>query len=107
MHKDDDITDMPHVEKAHRDFENMIGIKLAYYRKEDWKRFIKIIDDLESIHDTWNDWHKAFLNTKRDLISQGFEVTDIEIDLNELINYCEMKGIKNDGKARSQFVQAK
>ena len=85
----------------------MIGIKLAYYRKKDWKRFIKIIDDRESMHDTWKEWHKAFLKTKKDLILQGFEVTDIEIDLNELINYCKMRGIKNDGKARSQFVQTK
>ena len=85
----------------------MIGIKLAYYRKKDWKRFIKIIDDRESMHDTWNEWHKAFLKTKKDLISQGFEVTDIEVDLNELIKYCEIRGIKKDGKARSQFVQAK
>ena len=85
----------------------MIGIKLAYYRKKDWKRFIKIIDDRESIHDTWNEWHKAFLKTKKDLISEGFDVADIEIDLDELINYCKMRGIKNDGKARSQFVQAK
>lgn len=85
----------------------MIGIKLAYYRKKDWKRFIKIIDDRENMHDTWNEWHKAFLKTKKDLILQGFEVTDIEIDLNKLINYCKMRGIKNDGKARSQFVQTK
>jgi hypothetical protein len=81
----------------------MIGIKLAFYRKEDCKRFIKIIDDRESMHDR----HKAFLKTKRDLISQGFEVTDIKINLDELVNYCEMRGIKNDGKARSQFVQSK
>ena len=85
----------------------MIGIKLAYYRKKDWKRFIKIIDDRESMHDTWNEWHKAFLKAKKDLISLGFEVEDIEIDLDELINYCKKRGIKNDGKARSQFVQAK
>lgn len=85
----------------------MIGIRLAYYRKKDWKRFIKKIEDRESMHNNWNEWHKAFLKTKEKLISQGFDVTDIEIDLNELINYCEMRGIKNDGKARSQFVQAK
>lgn len=85
----------------------MIGIKLAYYRKKDWKRFIKIIDDRESMHDTWNEWHNAFLKTKKDLILRGFEVENIEIDLDELINYCEIRGIKNDGKARSQFVQAK
>lgn len=85
----------------------MIGIKLAYYRKKDWKHFVKIIDDRESVHDTWNEWHKAFLRTRKDLISKGFDLTNIEIDLVELINYCKLKGIKNDGKARSQFVQAK
>ena len=85
----------------------MIGIKLAYYRRKDWKRFIKIIDDRECLHDTWNDWHRDYLKTKKSLISEGFEVADIEINLDELINYREMRGIKNDGKARSQFVQAK
>lgn len=85
----------------------MIGIKLAYYRKEDWKRFTKIIDDKESLHDTWNEWHKAFLKTKNDLISHGFEVVDIVVDLDELTAYCKLQGIKNDGKARSQFVQSK
>ncbi|VAW23945.1 hypothetical protein MNBD_BACTEROID01-78 [hydrothermal vent metagenome] len=62
-------------------YNNMMKIKLAYYRKKDWKRFVRIIDDRESMHDTWNDWHKAFLKTKKDLISQGFEVIDLEIDL--------------------------
>ena len=85
----------------------MIGVKLAYYRKKEWKRFIKIIDDRESMHDTWNEWHKDFLKTKRHLISSGFEVVDIEIDLDELMNFCKIRDIKNDGKARSQFVQAK
>jgi len=85
----------------------MIAVKLAYYRKKDWEKFIRMIDDRQSMHDNWNDWHKAFIKTKSDLISQGFEVTDIEIDLNELTNYCKLRGIKNDGKARSQFVQTK
>ena len=83
----------------------MTGVKLAYYRRKDWKRFIKLIDDRETMHDTWHDWHKAFEKTKRDLISQGFEVADIIMDLDELTEYCKLRGIKNDGSARSQFVQ--
>lgn len=83
----------------------MIHVKLAYYRKKDWNRFIKIIDDRESMHDTWDEWHKAFLKAKEELVSQGFEVADVKINLNKLKNYCESRGIKNDGKARSQFVQ--
>ena len=85
----------------------MIAVKLAYYKNTDWDRFIKIIDDRENMHDNWNDWHNAFLKTKNDLISKGFEVNVIEIDLNELAFYCRFREIRNDGKARSQFVQSK
>jgi len=85
----------------------MIGVKLAYYRKKDWKRFLKIIDDRESMHDTWNQWHQDFLKLKKELTAKGLEVLEIEIDLDELTNYCKLKGIRNDGKARSQFVQSK
>jgi hypothetical protein len=38
----------------------MIGIKLAYYREKDWARFVKIIADRGSMHETWHDWHKDF-----------------------------------------------
>jgi len=85
----------------------MIGIKLAYYRKKDWKRFISLIDDRESMHETWHDWHNSFEKAKRDIIAQGFEVIEIVVDIDELIEYCKLHGINNDGKARSQFVTNK
>lgn len=80
---------------------------MAYYRKQDWKRFIRSIDDRETMHDTWKDWHTSFLKTKSELIQQGFVVKEIEVDIDELVEYCKMRGIKNDGKARSQFVSDK
>lgn len=82
-------------------------IKLAYYRKKDWKRMLKMIDDPESMHETWDDWHKEYLRVKKFMASEGFEVFDVAIDLNELADYCKSRGIKNDGAARSQFVQAR
>ena len=85
----------------------MYGIKLAFYKKQDWKRFIEIIDDRETMHETWKQWHKAYLKLRKHFISQGFEVVDIEVDLEELIQYCRLNGLKNDGSARSKFVQTK
>ena len=79
-------------------------INLAYYRKQDWKRFLEIIDDKEKMHDSWKEWNKAYLKTKKELTSQRFIVKDFTVDLDELLNYCSIKGIINDGKARSQFV---
>lgn len=85
----------------------MLEVKLAFYRKEDWKRFIDSIDDRESMHDSWKDWHKAYLKAKSQLIKQGFIVKDVEVNLDELREFCLLRGIKNDGKARSQFVSDK
>lgn len=85
----------------------MIVINLAYYRRKDWKRFIRMIDDRESMHDSWHAWYKDIEKTKQDLLALGFEVVEVEVDLDELKEYCEQQGIKNDGTARSQFVQNK
>ena len=79
-------------------------VKLAFYRKKDWKRFLDSIDDRSSMHETWEEWHNAYFKTKKDLISQGFIVHDFNINIDDLTKYCQERGIKNDGKARSQFV---
>lgn len=83
------------------------SVKLAYYRKENWKRFLNSIDDRKSMHETWEEWHEAFLNTKKKLILNGFIVRDVVIDIDELNEYCRNKGIKNDGKARSMFASSR
>ena len=58
-----------------------MDVNLAYYRKKDWRKFLEMIDDRDSIHDTWKEWHKSYLKVKRDLISQGFAVNDFVVDL--------------------------
>lgn len=75
---------------------------LAYYKKEDWDRFIRSIDDRESMNETWEEWHQNFMNTKANLVIMGFEVHDMIVDVDKL--YCWKRRIKNDGRARSQFV---
>jgi len=84
-----------------------MDIKIAYYREKDWERFIYMIDDSENMHDTWREWHKDFKKAKNELMKEGFTVIDIVIDLDELSTYCMLRGLKNDGRTRSQFVQQK
>jgi hypothetical protein len=59
------------------------------------------------MHNSWDDWFKAYSKLKTQLIKDGFFVKEVSININELINYCIDRKIKNDGKARSQFVQTK
>jgi hypothetical protein len=83
----------------------MVAIKLGYYRKEDWETFIGIIDDKESMHSSWYEWHEAYNNSKKDLEKQGFTVIKSIVDLDKLIEYCSEKKLKNIGSVRSQFIQ--
>ena len=80
------------------------GVRLAYYQKKDWDRFLEVIDDRDRMPDTWEEWHKEYLKVKSTLLAQGIVVIDFVVDIDELIIHCAMKGIKNDGKARSKFV---
>jgi hypothetical protein len=80
------------------------SVNLAFYRKKDWSRFLESIDDRESMHETWEEWHDAYYKAKKSLISQGFIVHDCNVNIDDLVDYCRKRGIKNDGKARSQFV---
>ena len=85
----------------------IVEVNLAYYRKRDWKKFREMIDDPESMHDIWKEWYKSFSKTKRELTKKGLKVNECVIDLNELRSFCLKNGLKNDGKARSQFVSGK
>ena len=83
---------------SHRDFN------IAYYRPEDWARLLSIIDDRESFHETWEERHAAYLDTKKNLQSMGLVVHPLVVDLDELVRFCFQRGLKNDGPARSTFV---
>ena len=54
-------------------------VNLAYYREEDWERFLVSIDDRDSMHDTWKEWHSAYLNAKINLVLEGFTVNDFVV----------------------------
>ncbi len=81
-------------------------VNLAFYRNKDWKKFLSIIDDRDSMFDTWEEWHKSYHRTKKELLDNGFKVNDVEVDLKKLDKYCQENGLKNNGKTRSQFVSS-
>lgn len=85
----------------------MVGVKLAYYKKKDWNRFLKMIDDREGMYDRWHEWHKAFEKMKLDLEKQGISVVTITVNLDDLAAYCQRQGKKIDGATRAQFVQSR
>lgn len=77
---------------------------MAFYKPEDWSRLLAIVDDKEVFHYTWEQWHNQYQASKKQLESQGLNINDVVVNVDDLIRFCFQNGIKNDGKARSQFV---
>lgn len=46
-------------------------INLAFYGKNDWKKFLPMIDDRDSMFNTWKKWHKSYPKTKKELSIKG------------------------------------
>ena len=85
----------------------MKTVNLAFYQKKDWEYFLSIVDDRNSLHDTWDDWFKSYINAKMNLIAQGFYVKEVLVNIRELIDYCNTQNLKNNGEARAQYVATK
>ncbi len=79
-------------------------VNLAYYRPQDWTRLLSITEDRKDLHDTWEEWHQEYLATMKKLRSMGLHVNQFTIDLDELVQYCFLKGMRITSSARSQFV---
>lgn len=82
-------------------------INMAYYREEDWELLRSISEDKHKMRKDWKDWLARYEQTKRDLVNEGFEVVDIIVDIDELIQFCIANGIQNNSSARSRFVASK
>lgn len=62
------------------------------------------IDDSHSMHDSWEEWNREYIKTKKRLEDLGLVVHDITIDIEALNRYCLERGLKNDGETRSHYT---
>ena len=79
-------------------------IKIAYYEKKDWDKLMNSIADRESMHDTWEEWYREIIRTKKKLKKLGLVVHEITINIDELNHYCIARNLINNGKTRSEYV---
>ncbi len=66
---------------------------------------LEISDDRESMNDTWKEWQIKKNEFKRNFSKFGMKVTEVKIDIDQLVLYCKLRGIPNNGASRAQFVQ--
>jgi hypothetical protein len=71
--------------------DKVIGI--AWYRKEQWFILRQVAENPNDIEDTYEEWLKNANKLKKALVDSGLAVEEVDVDMQDVINWCK-KGNK-------------
>ena len=90
--------------KSNRRSEEGPAIGLAWYRREQWPRLLSISDDREDLEPTYDEWLTHAAGTFGDLVRDGHDVRKVDVDTEELLSWCQRRGLAVNGEARADFA---
>jgi hypothetical protein len=80
-------------------------VGIAWYRPEQWEKLRLISKDKNNLERTHSEWLKSAEDLLIKLDIEGFNVVRFEVDVEELLKWCQKNKRPVDGKARSHYVQ--
>src|SRR5215813_5917526 len=88
--------------KEHNEDKLVIGF--AWYRPEQWQRVRDISSDADDLADTYLKWLQLAEEKLKQLRSSGVLVEKVDIHSEQLILWCNERGLEINGESRSQYA---
>lgn len=93
--------------KAGRPKKEKMVMGIAWYRREQWPRLREISTDRNKLEDTYDEW-LANVSKAFDLLrSQGVNPARVDIDTEELLEWCRNQHLPVNAGSRSRFTLEK
>jgi predicted ATP-grasp superfamily ATP-dependent carboligase len=86
------------------DVQDVQVVGAAVYRVDQWDRLVELSVDPEKLSDSFHSWKESFEKTTTQLKQQGLNVINVQVDVEELNEWCQKKKIELNGAARSQYA---
>jgi len=84
--------------------ETQIITGVAWYRPEQWDRLREVSEDVENLEETYDAW----LHTAERMIREGIPadvvVEKIDVDVEEVLAWCNVRGLQMNAASRARFV---
>ena len=80
----------------------LVGV--AWYRQEQYERFLASAKDREQLEATWIGWKREAEAVLQGYRALGMEVRRVEVDLDELLAYCMIENTPNTAESRAAHV---
>ena len=82
--------------------DKIIGI--AWYKKEQWFILRQVIENPNDIENTYEEWLNNAINLKKTLIDSGLTVEEVEIDIQDVISWCNKDNKTINSKNITEYV---
>lgn len=92
------------VMKKPNESQNRILVGVAWYRPEQWQRIRDISVDAIDMHDSYEEWLRSAEQNIKELSISGLDLEKVDVGSEQLILWCNIRGLEVNGQARSQYV---
>ena len=93
--------------KESKESQDKIVVGFAWYRPEQWQRVRDISSDADALEDSYEEWLSLAEQKLKELSSSGVEVEKVDVHSEQLILWCNERGLEVNAQARSRYAVAK
>ena len=87
--------------------EPNVLIGIAWYRPDQYALLRALAVDSDSMADTYEQWLAGVTKTIDDLRQRGVVARKVNVDINDLVAWCQQRKKPLNGAARSEYVTEK
>jgi hypothetical protein len=84
--------------------ESKIITGVAWYRPEQWERLREVSEDVDNLEETYDAWRETAERMIRDGIPSDVQVEKMDIDVEEVLAWCNERELPMNTASRAQFV---
>jgi hypothetical protein len=81
-----------------------VVMAIATYRPDQWDALRAVAADRDSMDETWEKWNARIEELITGLEAKGHAYICLQLDVEEIEQYCKEQGVPNDSNARTQLA---
>jgi hypothetical protein len=85
-------------------FSGTDGVGLLWYRREDYPRLLTVMLDARDLPASFEHWQERVQEAVSFIESEGGKPIRVEADLDKIINFCLIRGLRLDAEGRNMFA---
>lgn len=91
--------------ESHAKPHTQVGV--AWYKPDQWERLLAVSVDKDNLEETYEEWTLEAKRVIKELRRQGLNIVKVDVNIEELIDWCQQKNIPVNGEARSMYAAHK